>query len=261
MMQARTYVLALLLGSVGCGEGEADGDDFTGDDDAAEASCSINETQRCMCDDLPGRQVCAAGGWGDCECQTEDGVITKPVPGNAPRGAVPAGNLRTDIEFEWERTEAQGGSCEPGNYTGDFMGLYSSQLTFINFPIPVFALGTFDRPGLAFTLEKKAGSGELLEIANGVMEGTADGFFPFRGTLTGSLDCKTGQFMSELSGFYSLGVEGVGMFKFKGPLTGTYDKITHSIQMGTWKVDEYDPPPVLPNAGGFGNWHATWKGP
>ena len=229
------------------------------EESAALECATLNETRRCMCDDLPGRQICEGSGWSDCECQTEDGIITAPaVPGAMSSGGTPAGNLRDDIEFEWERTEAQAGSCEPGKYTGDFMGLYASQLTFINFPIPVFALGTLDRPGLAFTLEK-TGTGEQLEIKNGVMEGTADGFFPFRGTLTGALDCATGEFKSELSGFYSLGVEGVGMFKFKGPLTGKYDKINHKIEMGTWNVMEYDPPPVLPNAGGQGNWHAEWK--
>lgn len=258
-MRSDLTLTLLLLAS--CGAPAAGDEALDESDDDAVSSCAVHETKACECDDLPGRQLCGVAGWGGCECQTEDGVVvTKPVPGAASGSSVPAGNLRTDIVFEWDRTKAQAGSCEPGDYTGDFMGLYASQLTFINFPIPVFALGQLDRPGLAFTLEKK-GNGELLEIANGKMEGTADGFFPFRGTLTGSLDCQTGEFKSELSGFYSLGVEGVGMFKFKGPLTGKYDKVKHAIEMGTWRVDEYDPPPTLPNAGGQGNWHATWKAP
>jgi hypothetical protein len=251
-------VWVLLL--AGCGGEPPVDEELDEADDEASVACTFNETQACECDELPGRQVCNSAGWGDCECLSDDGIVTQPVPGTVSSGSVPAGNLRSDIEFEYERTKAQAGSCEPGDYTGDFMGLYASQLTFINFPIPVFALGQLDRPGLAFTLEKK-GNGELLEIANGKMEGTADGFFPFRGTLTGSLDCQTGEFKSELSGFYSLGVEGVGMFKFKGPLTGKYDKVKHAIEMGTWRVDEYDPPPTLPNAGGQGNWHANWKAP
>lgn len=260
-MKAIQRVGSVLLWVGACasaGEGTA-----SDDDDVQAGECAQrNETRRCACDDdLFGAQTCDGSEWGDCACLTDQGIVTKPaIPGGGGGGDVPSGNLRTDIVFEWERTKAQAGSCEPGDYTGDFMGLYSSQLTFINFPIPVFALGQLDRPGLAFTLEKK-GNGEKLEIANGVMQGTADGFFPFNGTLTGSLDCKSGQFNAELSGFYSLGVEGVGMFKFKGPLTGSYDKLTHSIQAGTWKVSEYDPAPVLPGAGGEGNWHATWKKP
>lgn len=256
-------LLPLLLLGGACGDG-SEGFGSGGDDGQSPGgACQVNVTKSCSCnDDLKGRQVCRQDGWEVCMCQTEDGEVVVGPPGSGllPGGSVPAGNLRSDIEFEWERTAAQAGSCEPGRYTGDFMGLYSSQLTFINFPIPVFALGQPGRPGLAFTLEKK-GSGEQLEIRDGVMEGTADGFFPFRGTLTGSLDCQTGEFNAILSGFYSLGVEGVGMFKFEGPLTGKYDKVAHEIQMGTWDVEEYDPPPVLPGAGGIGNWFATWDGP
>lgn len=234
-----------------------------GEGDAGRAACAPrNGTQRCTCDDLSGAQTCTAAGWSDCECVdpasggTVKGSDKQPQQGSG----TPAGNLRSDIHFEWERTEPVAGSCEPGYYEGDFNGLYASQLTYINFPIPVFALGQPGRPGLSFTLQK-TGNGETLEIQNGKMDGTADGLFPFTGTLTGTLDCETLKFDATLSGFYSLGAEGVGMFKFEGPLTGDYDKVMRTIVNGTWNVTEYDPPPMLPNAGGQGSWSAGWLPP
>ncbi|MET0283024.1 MAG: hypothetical protein ABW352_01080 [Polyangiales bacterium] len=249
--------------------GEEDGMDVTsgggrdGGKDTPRAECApLNSTQRCKCADLNGSQSCSKSGWDECTCVDvkNGGTVTGEDKTPQQGSGTPSGNQRTDINFEWERTEPVTGSCEPGYYEGDFMGLYASQLTFINFPIPVFALGQPGRPGLSFTLQK-TGNGETLEIQNGKMDGTANGLFPFTGSLTGTLDCNTLKFNAILSGFYSLGVEGVGMFKFEGPLTGDYDKATRKILNGKWDVKEYDPPPVMDSAGGFGDWQAGWLPP
>jgi len=262
----------MLLACIACGD-EA-GPATSGDGEPSGASdgggvktgskCATRyETKACTCDALKGSQYCTANGWSDCECQLPNGGT---VRGNSSTpsqdgASTPAGNLRSDIHFEWERTPMTEGSCEPGYYEGTFSGLYASNLTFVGVPIPVFSLGTPGHPGLSFTLSKKPGSGEELVIENGKMDGTADGLFPFRGSLTGSLNCETLEFQSILDGYYSLGVDGVGMFKFKGPLIGKYDKATRSIVMATWDVDEYDPPPLNPDCGGGGEWSAGWLRP
>jgi hypothetical protein len=261
------WVVCLTL--LACGE-EDDGAVSSDDDqevrDGGKASggkCgAINSTQRCKCDDLNGSQNCTSSGWDDCVCVDvkNGGTVIGDTKIPQQGSGTPSGNSRTDLHFTWQETDPVEGSCEPGYYEGDFTGFYASQLTFINFPIPVFSLGQPGRPGLSFTLEK-TGNGETLEIKNGKMDGTADGLFPFTGTLTGTLDCDTLQFNAILDGFYSLGAEGVGMFRFKGPLTGAYDKVARKINMGTWKVDEYDPPPLMANAGGQGDWNAGWLPP
>jgi hypothetical protein len=254
---------AAILALLGCGDDPSGLTSSAGDPVVGAPCGSVNETRRCTCESgAKGAQSCADDGWTECVCDEQ----AKPGgggPGSAKPGAssagTPAGNLRSDIEFEWERTQKTSGSCEPGYYEGDFEGLYASGLTVVGAPIPVFALGTPGKPGLSFTLERKSGGGEKLEITNGKMDGVADGAFPFKGTLTGSLDCETLVFDSILDGYYSLGVDGIGMFKFVGPLLGKYDKDTHSIVMATWKVKEFDPPPIVDWAGGEGTWEASWK--
>jgi hypothetical protein len=260
----------MLLACLACGDDAAlssSDDPSSGADGgtiASGAKCATRyETKACSCDALKGAQYCTATGWSDCECQLPSGgTVTSNGSTPSQDGAsTPAGNLRTDIHFDWERTPRTEGSCEPGYYEGTFQGLYASNITFVGAPIPVFALGTPGHPGLSFTLTKKAGGGEKLVIENGKMDGTADGAFPFIGTLTGTLDCDTLEFNAILDGHYSLGVDGVGIFKFKGPLIGKYDKATRSVVMATWDVDEYDPPPLNPDDGGYGDWNATWIRP
>jgi len=263
-------VLAMALsGFAGsCGEPE-DGTLSGGEDDDgngnAGGSCKTRfETKMCSCDALKGSQYCAATGWTECVCQLPGGgTVTgnSGKPGPSDGSSVPEGNLRSDITFDWERTPATEGSCEPGYYEGTFEGLYASQITFVGAPIPVFSLGTPGHPGLSFTLTKKPGGGEELLIENGKMDGTADGLFPFRGTLTGTLNCDTLEFNSILDGYYSLGLDGIGQWRFKGPLIGGYDKATRSIVDATWDVKEYDPPTSIGHAGGGGTWRATWLRP
>jgi hypothetical protein len=261
MKRASLFIIGLLA----CGESSEPVTSGEGRDGgkSPQAKCApLNITQRCKCDDLSGAQTCTKSGWDECQCvDAKNGGVVKGDGKMATEGSgVPSGNTRSDIQFDWQRTEPVSGSCEPGYYEGDFQGLYASGLTFVNAPIPVFALGQPGRPGLSFTLEK-TGNGETLEIKNGKMDGVADGAFPFIGSLTGTLNCETLRFEAILDGYYSLGVDGVGMFRFKGPLTAAYDKDTRQMVGAKWDVTEYDPPPVLPGAGGTGIWTAAWVPP
>jgi hypothetical protein len=262
-----SMVLLLVAAAAGCGGDDGDISSGGGDDGPAKAgsACEVrNETRACTCDDLKGSQACQAGGWSECECQLAEGGTVKGSTKKPEDGSsIPAGNLRTDIKFDWQRTDAVEGSCEPGYYEGTFSGLYNSQITVVGVPIPVTAVSLPGKPGLSFTLTKKAGSGEELVIENGVMDGLADGAFPFKGTLTGTLDCQTLKFDAILDGYYSLGLDGIGQWFFKGPLLADYDKTTRSVINATWDVKEYKPPPpmtVIP-LGGQGTWSATWLHP
>jgi len=271
MRQLKNVWSLMLLACLSCGEpagptvsgedGEGGGSDGGGSQ--AGGKCGVRyETKACTCDALKGAQFCTATGWSECECQRpEGGTVRGNSSAPAQEGnSTPAGNLRSDIHFEWERTPATEGSCEPGYYEGTFWGYFASSITVVGAPIPVFALGTPGHPGLAFTLAKKAGGGEELVIENGIMDGVADGLFPFKGTLTGSLNCDTLEFNAILDGYYSLGVDGVGKFTFKGPLKSGYDKATRSIINATWDVKEY-PNPIADHIGGAGEWEAKWLRP
>jgi hypothetical protein len=263
----RNALCVSLLAGIGCGENPEDVSSLPPAEQGAPPGsvCGVvNATQACSCSSSSGAQSCTANGWTFCGCSSAGvgmgGMPGAALPGGGTAGTslvTPAGNLRADIVFDWPRTEPSSGSCEPGNYEGTFVGLYASGLTFVNAPIPVFALGTGLTPGLNFTLEQTA-DGETLRIANGKMTGTADGAFPFLGTITGTLNCKTNVFDAELDGHYSLGLDGIGQWHFKGPLLAKYDPGTHTMTGGTWKVTEYDPPPVVPGAGGEGTWSAGW---
>lgn len=253
-------VLGLVAGCAsGNGRELVTRDGGTRDASVAVAPCpQLNLTAPCTCGSAHGRRTCETSGWTSCQCAADPTTLPDGSVGSTQ---VPAGNLRSDITFDWERTGTNiGASCEPGHYEGDFQGLYASQLTFVCAPIPVFALGTPLQPGLSFTLEQSA-SGEYLEIRDGVMVGTADGLFPFRGTITGTLNCQTLKFEATLEGYYSLGVDGIGMFRFVGPLLADYDPVTHSMINATWDVAEYDfatgtPRPDI--CGGAGVWTAEW---
>jgi hypothetical protein len=237
------------------------GDPAAGGDAGAGSTCpGLNLTQACQCGPSPGSQGCLATGWGPCQCNgvTDDGTVPGQMSSDAPTGTVPAGNLRNDLKFSWSRTPASAGSCEPGFYVGSFMGLYFPSATFGLAPLPVVSSGTAARPGLAFTLEE-SGSGEHLEITDGWMEGTANSTFPFEAAITGTLNCTTLQFDAVMDGGYWTSPDmSSGRVNFIGPIVGIYDKPTHTIQMGTWDLDEYNPAPAIPS-GGNGTWQAGWQ--
>ena len=221
------------------------------------AECEpLNLTEQCMCDGpdmLMGRQVCSAQGWGACDCLTPEQAevemqMALEMMEQAERFAAdPPGN-RSPNRFDWERTEATGGSCEAGRYEGTFEGLYASPAAFM-FPVPVAAVpGT---PGLIFNLEK-AGAGEVFNVTGVKLVGLAKATCPFSADIVGTLDCQTRKFEAMIiNGEYDVfGTK----YQFEGPITADYDKITHTMVNGVWEVTE----PNAPGAGGMGTWTVTW---
>ncbi len=240
---------------------------------AVQGGCTPdNLTASCTCptvNNAPGRQTCAGGQWGQCECLvpvSTAGSGSAAVDGGTPRavatGADPAANSSAN-RFDWQRTPLALGSCKAGHYVGYFDGFYGSPAVF-TLPVPVVAVDTVaadggaTQPGLEFWLTKVPGSGELFAINGGKMRGTADGLYPFDADLKGTLDCGTKKYNGTIeNGVYD---DGSGTkYQFIGVMTSDYDKIQNKFINGQWKCTE--PTSIFPTAGGSGMWNATWKGP
>jgi hypothetical protein len=119
---------------------------------------------------------------------------------------------------------------------------------------------------VALTLVPSGPTGDelsLLRVSESQLQATADGAFHIDGTLTGTLDCRTGEFSAALEGSYCLvAVGSCGSGKrasFAGPISAHYDAQTTSFEMGTWSVVEA----VLTDAhgafGGSGQWNAALR--
>jgi hypothetical protein len=86
--------------------------------------------------------------------------------------------------------------CKGGFYKGSFGGLYSSHLTLIGANIPVVGdvQLTLHQQGTGQQTCTFQGESEqcsnIFSVKNGIIQGTADGLFPYRCTLTGTLGCK-----------------------------------------------------------------------
>ena len=212
--------------------------------DAGPVCSTNNDTRACSCGAQHGRQTCDGVGWSDCECAGPG------VDAGSSGATEPPGNSSPN-RFDWQRTEP--GTCEAGLYEGSFEGTYSSPAAF-GFPIPVASFPTLpgEPASFRFRLERDD-DGEFLVVTGGRLEGTANLTFPFSADIIGTLDCGTLEFDAMLvNGTYN--VFGTDYF-FEGPLTGDYDKATHSFINGEWHVTEADPTVV---AGGDGTWTTTW---
>jgi len=233
------------------------------------SSCAQpNLTRACSCSGRPGRQVCDGTVWAACECA--DGTSV------SAGGVQLDGNNRTDITFEWERTEASSelGGCLPGKYEGTFGGLYWSYIATLapihGLAVPIANIDIPGEPsGFFFTVEPAEGGETVLKI-KGQMVGTADLTFPFTATVEGELDCKTKTFNAFMKGGkYSVLIDGLAAQYFDGVMSGKYDVETHTFINGEWDVYEHSgmppgrPAPMLPRVfdrdgfGGFGTWSAA----
>jgi hypothetical protein len=96
--------------------------------------------------------------------------------------------------------------------------------------------------------------------------GVADGgaaVRPLKLSLTGKVNCATGEFVGEIRGTYrSVSVCSFGMtedqYFVKGPISATFDPTTKSFVEGA--VSLHEPPPLLPFGappGGSGTWSAS----
>jgi len=264
--------LGLLAAIAGCGAEAPEGrgrlaSSAMGGSVPGTACGQLNATQACSCGAESGAQRCDGNGWLACECRAADDAAG--LPGN------PAGNLRSDIHFLWDKTpRGEGvGDCPPGDYEGNFLGIYYSYIASASgapgLGVPIANLDLEGGSGLRFTLEPAQG-GETTQKVRGVMEGTADGVFPFGAQLSGELDCKAGTFVADMSmGTYSVLIDGLAPQLFEGVMTGRYDHRTHTFVDGTWDVWETSAmPPGGPSAtlprdymrdgyGGSGEWAAA----
>jgi hypothetical protein len=265
IMKSISYALliALLATLSGCGPEDPASSSIPKGQPAGTSCATINLTQPCRCaDDAPGQQTCKAAGFTQCQCAIRapgsagSGAAAGPGAPNMAMGtqlaADPPAN-RSSVRFDWQRTMPAGGSCEAGHYEGTFTGFYSPAIIVVpDLPvIPVFPVELPGNPGLAFDLLRE-GNGEIFNVANGKMSGNALGAFPFTADVVGKLHCDTLQFDAKLvNGSYFIGpLE----YRFEGPITADYDKQTHTMINGLWKVDE----PDAPGSGGSGDWTVHW---
>jgi len=266
--------LALLLASAACSAAGGDSAPRSGNEPSLTGECGPdNLTAHCACGGEDGRQICLGGAWSSCECAAATvGAGATAGDGGGVSGAVPAGNLRTDITFEWQSSAqpVQDGSCPPGPYEGNFQGIYWSMLDPTRIGLPIANVDLPGAPsGFHFVLEPAQG-GETTQRVTGEIDGLADLLFPFKAKIEGQLNCRSGVFSGTLSdGHYSILAEGVLPQTFDGVASAKYDKRTHTFVNGTWDVKETSaaPPgtlaPTLPRDfardgyGGFGDFAAA----
>jgi hypothetical protein len=204
--------------------------------------------------------TCSAGQTEACTCL----ATGSSAPTTGTRGC--SGGLWLGCTCGQQAPAAVQEDCLAGRYEGDFSGFYSSGFAG-GIPIPIVALDLSGKPGLAFTLLKTdSGDDEFatFTVSNGYLEGNADGLFPIKGVITGTLDCKTKRFVGELDGSYSILLPlGLNEGTFKGPVTGEYDVATHSFKFGTWSIKESPDVgiQVFGEGGGEGDWEAKYAHP
>jgi hypothetical protein len=249
---APSSLLALAAPLGGCPEpaggtgGEYDGDSWNVSDDAGpQGECVQDAVQPCTCTSGQGSQRCGEDlRWGICECP--DGIPVTPPP-------------------------APPESCKAGYYTGEFRGMYWPGIFDLGFGgligVDIQALGTPDKPGLAFTLKQKlvAEGGEfdpIYTVEDGCVVGTATAFgidtHPFVALIKGELDCDTGVFTGTIDGYYDLFAAGeLARFYFAGPVSAAYAD-PPQLTNGMWKVSEKQSTAANP-PGGSGGWFANWK--
>ena len=175
----------------------------------------------------------------------------------ADAGAIVNPPVDPTIRFDWpvDDPNPAGLSCQPGHYTGVFLGLYTSPITVVGVPIPV--TGNVD-----LTLSQSA-NGEFFTITNGFVTGRADILAEYRCNFYGTLNCTTkkleqGSIVCKycvgayaLDGGLCLGLES----HFDGPVTADYNAASQAFENATWKGKEGADAGVF---GGFGTWTAAY---
>ena len=189
----------------------------------------------------------STGGSGGATGGTGGTAGSGPIDAGGSAGGPVSDGGKPDVIFDWPET-VPGLKCKAGRYHGTFTGTYASSATIIPLPVPV--AGDID-----LTLVQSA-NGEIFEITNGKLSGTADLIFPFSADLIGKLNCKVSKLDPTTSlkngNYIILGIN----FAFEGSFLGDYDKMAVAFVNGAWDVKE--PNPIY---GGTGAWTANWMGP
>jgi hypothetical protein len=185
-----------------------------------------------------------AGGSGG---SSAGGGSGSPTTGGAPGsgGTTQPADAGGDVGFEWPETVPGTGQCKPGLYEGEFQCTYTD---------PSGGGGVPVSGPISVRLVESA-SGELLEVRDGVLDGTANALFIFRADVVGKLDCYKATFNGRLvNGTYS----GFAIVNgtFEGPLGSTYDHQAVALTSGTWQLT------VAASGGGCnGTWSARYVSP
>jgi hypothetical protein len=148
--------------------------------------------------------------------------------------------------FDWPETPpGSGGECKPGRYEGTFECTYTD------------TQGTpaLDVSGPIRLTLVRGEQGEILEVRDGKLDGTANAVFTFSADITGELDCGNARFSGRLvNGVYSGFIFVTGTFE--GPFDSRYDRRQFSLIDGSWLL-------TVTQSGGTcpGTWTANYVGP
>ncbi|MGH7437106.1 MAG: hypothetical protein ACRENE_15640, partial [Polyangiaceae bacterium] len=253
-----------------------------------------------------GFQVCGATGasLGSCICgpgassgaSSSSGTSSGSSGGSATSGSSGAGadsglaDSATEVGADGSDA-APSGACRGGVYAGSFGGLYSSHLTLIGANIPLTGNVSLTLMQLGSSQQTCAVDGDsgpcddFLSIRAGVVQGVADGAFPFVCTLTGTLDCRDkkladgwiectycigplndGGTSCTLGGGGDSGLTGSGG-RFAGPLASDYFETSTGGDGGAGAIDGGGsgppalgtvPPPLRADASSYDP--GTWNG-
>ena len=223
---------------------------------------------------------CSAGGASSAPPVGAGGAVAAGAPGTFPgaAGNAPGGSPSTtnpgsfvgvdggiianppvdpSIRFDWAVDDPNPASlsCQPGHYTGLFVGLYTSPITVVGVPIPV--TGNVDLDAGAVVQRRifhhhqrlrhrarrhpRRVSLQLLRTLNCTTKKLEKG----------SIDCKYCVGAYAADGGLCLGLES----HFIGPVTADYDAANQAFENATWKGKEGADAGVF---GGLGTWTAAY---
>jgi hypothetical protein len=189
----------------------------------------------------------AAGGSGGTSM---GGAGTGGSGGASGKGGTAIRDAASDVSFDWP--EGPRGQCKPGTYEGRFDCLFSA-IADAGIDGGLFTMPVSGPITLHLTQSQ---NGEFLEVKDGVLDGTANTFFTLKAAISGTLNCRTGEFAGALEkGTYSglIFVNGT----WTGRITANYDRMTFRFPAGTWLMF----PDIGGECVGGGSWMASYTGP
>jgi len=173
------------------------------------------------------------------------------VPPTTSGGGSPSGGPDPNL-FNWPEANPDGGNeelCKPGHY----VGTYQCDLSLPGEPAD--ASSGFVVSGPVDLMLDESQDGEFLEVSGGTLKSTAMGIFVLAATVSGKLDCLSGQFAGSLQD----GTVSIPPFpsggSFTGPMAASFSQNGPELS-GKWTLIGG---PQFLGESCTGPWSATWQ--